>query len=81
MREGYEKYSDGLWRKVFAINHRASHGAHYFMQVRSEDGVLLETINGKNKITAALARVRKLNFDDEHPAKSSAPPSDVPEQS
>ena len=73
MREGYEKYSDGLWRRVFSVDH-----SWQFMQVRTEDGTLLETINGKDKITTALARVKKSNSDALPLDSSSAPPLDEP---
>ena len=76
MREGYEKYSDGLWRKVFNVGQ-----SHHFMQVRAEDGTLIETVNGKDKIATALARVRKLTNDALPQDSSSVPPSDVPGQS
>ncbi len=73
MRQGYKKYSDGLWRRLFNVGE-----SHQFMQVRSEDGTLLETINGKAKITAALARVRLLTNDDESLEKSTVQPLDEP---
>ena len=58
MREGYEKYSDGLWRRVYVL------GQHYMMIVRDDKARWVKTVRGKAKINAALAKVRLSQTDD-----------------
>ncbi len=61
MRQGYVKYSDGLWRRIFPQRQ----GAHCFMQVRGEDGRLVQTVNGRKSISAALVEVQILKTSGE----------------
>jgi myosin-crossreactive antigen len=67
VREGYKRYSDGLWRRVYQFDKW-----HSMMQVRTENGKLIATFHGTRKIKAALAEVQKAQSDDEKKEKSVA---------
>ena len=59
MRQGYEKYSDGNWRRVYKFLN-----GKVMMIVRDDKARWITTVRGKKQITIALARVKKLNSSD-----------------
>lgn len=58
MRQGYDRYSDDLYRRVFTLGVGYKHG--FFMQVRKADGSYVRTVRGGEKILTELEGVRRL---------------------
>ena len=73
MREGYEKYSDGSWRRVYRFTN-----GHVMMIIRDGKENWIRTVRGKKAVVIELAKVKKLNSDDEQKANPVAPQASVP---
>lgn len=79
MRQGYELYSDGLYRRVFTLGVGYKHG--FFMQVRKADGSYVRTVRGGVKILTELAGVQRLTNASLRPGTPLAQLLGVPEKS